>query len=100
MSQFKKGDLVTWSSQAGGYAKRKFGTVVSIVPKDMPVFQYNALAMEDTGARGLDCPGMARDHESYIVHVPTKTGRGNGKLYWPAVNKLQLTSEHNPYDCR
>ena len=91
MPQFKKGDLVTWSSQAGGYSKRKVGTVVSVVPKDTPVFQYNAIAMDDTGARGLDYPGLSRDHESYIVHVPTKTGSGKGKLYWPVVNKLALT---------
>lgn len=98
MTRFKKGDNVTWSSQAGGVEKRKFGTVVIIVPARNPVAGYSDDAVEMTGARGLDAPGLSRDHESYIVHVPTKNGRSNGKLYWPVVKKLQLTSEHNPYD--
>ena len=100
MTPFKKGDHVTWSSQSGGYSKRKVGTVVSVIAARCPVAEYNDDAVEETGARGLDCPGMARDHESYIVHVPTKTGRGKGKLYWPVVNKLKLASEDNPHDCR
>lgn len=101
MPHFKIGDRVTWSSQAGGYSKQKSGIVVSVVPKGVPVFHHSWLAMTETGVhdRNLDSV-RSRDHESYIVHVPTKTGRGKGKLYWPAVNKLKLASEGNPYDRR
>lgn len=70
MRQFKVGDKVAWTSQAGGYTKTKRGKVVHVVPAHvMPPH-----ALTPKGA------GMARDHQSYIVEV---TRPRSATLYWP-----------------
>lgn len=76
---FKVGDKVTWTSQAQGSWTTKVGTVVAVVlagnypPKVAPPTNY----------------GHPRDHTSYVAHVPTKTGKGAGKHYWPKVENLK-----------
>ena len=98
----KIGDIVAWRSTSNGVEKEKRGKIVNIVPPHKGPLKYIVEAKEETGAAFSSSagPGMSRDHESYIVHVPTKTGKGKGTLYWPFVKKLQITSEYNPYDCR
>lgn len=73
---FVEGNTVKWTSQAAGSWKEKVGVVVKVVP---------ALTMVP---KGYNLYGR-RNHQSYIVHVPTKSGRGKGTYYWPIVSKLQ-----------
>lgn len=73
MVTFVKGNIVEWESQAAGYWKRKRGEVVEIVPAGV-VPRWMPSSRK---------PGMARDHESYIIHV-----RGAGR-YWPRVSALK-----------
>ena len=91
----KIGDIVEWKSQAGGYSKRKRGTIVNIVPPHKGPLKYIVEAKEETGAAFSSTAGhgMSRDHESYIVHVPTKTGKGKGTLYWPKVRNLMIVND-------
>ena len=83
---FKRGDVVVWSSQSGGFHKEKSGTVVEVVrPHRLPNFkdmgyQHNARPPHD--------PGSPRNHESYLVLVPPK-GKGKGTLYWPRASALK-----------
>lgn len=71
----KLGDMVQWTSQAGGCTRTKRGAIVAVVP---------AGTMPDTRKVSRYGGGMARDHESYLVKVP---GKGT---YWPRVNALEL----------
>ncbi|NDY89746.1 hypothetical protein [Ideonella livida] len=76
---FKVGDSVSWSSQAQGSTKQKFGEVVAVVPVRGAIPD----GFQITGA------GSPRDHESYIVAVKSgKTDKAKLKLYWPRVNAL------------
>ena len=88
----KIGDIVEWKSQAGGYSKRKLGKIVNIVPPHKGPLKYIVEAKEATGASFSSTAGygMSRDHESYVVHVPSKTGKGKGTLYWPKVRNLLI----------
>lgn len=71
------GDVVTWRSQAQGASLIKAGKVVAVIPQgDRP-----------TGIKGC---GWPRNHESYIVEVPPKSGsKAKPKAYWPVVSLLK-----------
>ena len=65
------GDIVSWTSQAGGFSKMKTGVIVDFVkPYSVPDEKYklHTLSMRKT--------------TSYVVQV------GN-KYYWPHRSKLQ-----------
>lgn len=89
---FQLGDKVQWESQSQGYATAKQGEIVGIVPPNNPVSVY-ILARYITGYRWgfysvqFDCG--ARGEESYLVAVPSKTGKAKTKLYWPRVAGLK-----------
>lgn len=72
---FKKGDIVTWTSQASGFKKKKTGKVVFVLPADHAPWECG------WGDSGFG--SAPRNHRSYIVDV-------NGKLYWPLVKHLKL----------
>ena len=94
MHKFTVGDLVRWESSAGGYTKQKSGSIVCIVPSGGDPSKYMKQCAEKMGINTLpDVGRMARDHESYIVHVPGVTHRGKGKLYFPLVCKLRNCRE-------
>lgn len=77
---FKKGDIVTWTSQAGkGYSKKKTGKVVEVIG---PWRGMNDKHYDRFGSRP---PGRLRNHRSYVVDV-------DGKLYWPLVKYLKVLS--------
>ncbi len=86
------GDLVTWSSQAGGHAKKKTGTVVEVVPPRR-------------------CPKVVsstsfRAHESYVVEVTYQAKQSRGAIkslrmkkperYWPLVANLRVVRRGAP----
>jgi hypothetical protein len=69
------GDVVAWTSQAGGNYKTKTGTIVEVVPANSFATMGNNRASR-------------RGHESYIVRVK---GRRGG-LYWPHACQLRLSA--------
>ena len=91
----KVGDKVTWVSTSNGRTTRKYGAIAAVIPPNTKPDNFVAAAKAATGASFSSTAGfgMARDHQSYLVHVPTKTGRGNGKLYWPRVSNLCLFND-------
>ena len=83
----KIGMKVRWSSGSGGYYTEKLGIIEAVVPAgESPRCYAEQLAVK----HGIKAPvlGLARDHESYLVRVPTKTEKA-GKLYWPRVAALE-----------
>lgn len=76
MHEFRAGDMVEWSSQANGRRITKRGQVVEVVPPGV---------RPPSRSKHRD-PGGARDHQSYLVHVPK---RGE---YWPVVNRLRAAA--------
>lgn len=81
--KFLVGQKVRWSSQAAGSWKEKIGVVVDVIPP-MKVTQM----MHSVGVGTYN----TRNHESYIVHVPSASGRGKGTYYWPLVSKLEAVA--------
>ncbi len=76
-SNISLGDTVEWTSQAGGYTRKKRGTVVEVVPP---------CALPDVKFR-VDSTGLSRRSESYVVHA-SHDGRGGARNYWPIASKL------------
>lgn len=76
--RFKVGDVVTWTSQAGGSTSTKAGRVAEVVaPNKRPSPElFPAL-------HGYSGCGRGRTHESYVVLVGTKP-------YWPHAKLLSL----------
>lgn len=95
MKNFKVGDPVFWKSQSGGYSKEKFGNIHYIIPPNESVLTQNHSNNFNPGYYGkytqMFDGGLPRDHESYIVIVPSKSGKGKSKIYWPRVSALNHT---------
>lgn len=97
MSNFKKyptfqlGQTVEWTSQANGCTRTKRGTIVCVVDAGRSVN-----AKEFPGLQKGAPVGMARQHESYIVRVPSRPGAGKGRHYWPLVSQLRAVEETVP----
>ena len=75
----KIGDRVAWTSQAKGYAKKKEGIIIQVIPAQQSPFPYP----KHYGG------GSWRDHESYIVDC-RKSPERKPDTYWPIVSKLVL----------
>lgn len=73
--QFKVGDSVIWTSQAGARSKTKTGIVVQVVP---PRGYPDRAIYPSLHASG----GLCRRQESYVVMVGKKP-------YWPRVKHLK-----------
>lgn len=102
--KFEVGNTVEWTSQANGRHITKRGVIVSTIPANTRPIKSRALqkAREGAGKLGLDKPGivartdfggMARNHESYVVLVPTDNPNRSSRLYWPRVNALVFIKE-------
>lgn len=88
--RFKVGDKVKWWSQSSGWGGLKIGEIVLVVPEDRsPSPNLLREDFPDCSINAMKNPGMGRDHESYIVRVPSGT-KAKDKLYWPRVSKLEL----------
>ncbi len=74
---FKIGDTVTWTSQAGGRFKTKTGRIVEIIP------------VQGRPPKNLAQGALPRGHESYVVDTQNVPGCAP-RLYWPRVNLLKL----------
>lgn len=84
---FKRGDIVTWESQAKGNVTVKTGRICAVIRPGMNAW---ACAEKVAGPDDrLTFQDGERDHQSYIVRVgPTGNGKMT-KLYWPRVKYLK-----------
>lgn len=82
---FTVGDLVRWTSSAGGVWRHHVGVIVAEVPPGaMP---YDHLP---PGRWALRCrDNAARPDASYLVALKRAGGRGGGQLYRPRVRNLR-----------
>jgi hypothetical protein len=83
-NKFNIGDVVKWTSKAGGHALEKSGSVIEIVPA----------GSTPKANLGHHAGGSPRAIESYIVAVPQKSKSTSPrpmkpKLYWPHVGVLE-----------
>lgn len=86
----KVGDLVTWSSQSGGFATEKRGRVVMVVPagRNTALALANNPELHRMGRTFAN--SYPRDHESYLVAVRSgKTEKSAEVLYWPRAKGLR-----------
>lgn len=78
--KFKVGDMVRWTSGAGGVQKTKAGEVVAVIPERRPVTDaLNKIRVKFNRQFDGFNPRM---HESYLVLV-------GDKLYWPRAKGLE-----------
>ena len=77
---YSVGDMVEWTSSSNSSTTLKAGRVEAVIAAERP------LSLQQR--RDTDASGSPRNHTSYLVYVPSKSGRGKGKLYWPRVNQL------------
>lgn len=89
--RLRVGDWVSWESQAAGSWTEKRGQIVAEIPAGISFWQWKANNGFDTSkyGRGWDSETNQRKEVSYLVAVPSKTGRGKPKLYWPLAWKLE-----------
>lgn len=92
MSKFKKGDIVVWMSQSGGFTKEKTGIIVAVVPPQTPAGTCLPQGCKSNSSLGY---GFSRDHESYLVQI----GKSS-RLYWPLVKNLSLLCNKAKRDTR
>jgi hypothetical protein len=91
--KFKLGDTVRWTSQAGGHVRTKQGKIVELVPSELPGSLRELEQMfPDCSVASTHGHGYPRNHESYIVRVPSGT-KAKDRLYWPRVSALELVVE-------
>lgn len=94
-NRFEIDSIVEWSSQANGTMKAKRGKVVCVVPKKVkPLDALNQIHPLGFPYKShVDPRSYSRNHESYLVAVPTKKGRGRLRLYWPRVSQLRQVDD-------
>jgi hypothetical protein len=77
---FDVGQKVKWTSQSGGYVKKKEGVVVFIIPSGKIPYDF----IRGTTFSGDKLSTNPRAHQSYLVQI----GRSM-ILYWPRVCHLK-----------
>lgn len=85
---FKRGDEVTWTSQAGGYVKKKRGVIVEVVKPERRPTNVDGDYLRFRGGFGHELVASVRNHRSYIVKT------ADGKLYWPLVKYLRAVKSN------
>ena len=87
----KKGDVVTWTSQAAGSVTKKTGEIVAVVPARVDPRAF--LKALPSATQMFD--GLPRYIESYLVMTSETTRRGEvrRRLYWPRVSGLVLVED-------
>lgn len=77
-NKFRVGDPVEWKPLVGDI---KAGVVEAAIPPDsLPTIAQR---------KECDAHGATRAAVSYLVRVPSKTGRGKGRLFWPIAGALR-----------
>ena len=88
MNKFKVGDLVSWKSQSYGSITKKEGVICAVVPADSQPYDIISVTKKMSEFNRM-FDGNPRPILSYLVEVPSKSGRGRTKLYWPRAEKLE-----------
>lgn len=95
VQKFEIGDQVKWSSQAKGYETVKKGVIFAVIREGQdPTTLRGSLnpGARKNGTLGTYREafggGIGRNHESYVVRVPSGSVRRKDTLYWPRVNQL------------
>jgi len=92
LDDFKVGDLVFWTSQAGGYAARKTGTVLLLLPKGAPLDRrcdHKRIRVANYLCR-YDSSRSTRDRMLVSVPRTGKTGKElKPALYAPIVSGIR-----------
>jgi hypothetical protein len=97
MSQFKKGDAVQWTSQAGGKYTTKEGTVYAVVKAGSSVFNSFKKDTEDVYTPQFDVTtDKTRKTDSYLVAVKNPVENKKDLLYWPIAKQLELKVDAKP----
>lgn len=91
---FDVGDQVTWRSQAGGFEKKKVGTVVAIVGADENVLDViRSLDRKRYRKTGIRHMSGERDHVSYLIECNGGVKKdAKMVLYWPRVAAIARAS--------
>ncbi|WP_271678878.1 hypothetical protein [Thermomonas mangrovi] len=94
MSTFKAGDLVTWTSQAGGHTRIKTGKVIAVIDGGHKSGETAASEIKKRVRAGTHRSafggGWDRAETSYLVEVANgKSGRAKPTIYWPVASKLK-----------
>lgn len=95
------GDWVQWESQAQGTWLEKVGQIVAIIPARVAYWEWYQTSRpagfnDDNFIVHTDLGSTMRSEQSYLVAVPSKTGRGKKHLYWPrawALMKVEAPAE-------
>lgn len=92
---FSVGDWVSWVSQAQGTWLKKTGEIVAVIPANVPYWKWRNNTDFDQADYILhtDLGSTMRKEISYLVAVPSKSGKGKPHLYWPrtwALTKVEL----------
>lgn len=80
MEDFKKGDIVAWTSQSHGSWKPKQGVIVAVIPKNKHAQPYLPAGTKLNDGQMW----VTRNHRSYLVRVGRRS-----MLYWPLVKDLR-----------
>ena len=89
---FKVGDTVTWESQSNSRTTIKTGQVIAVLsPCERPDKKLGKTALNDYTLMFDCCYNNLRKAVSYLISVPSKSGRGKPKLYWPLTKNLKST---------
>lgn len=95
----KIGDKVWWFSQANSTLKRKQGEIVRVIPAFTALTESEGRELAQQYAVNHTLYGMlgvTRKVESYFVAVPSPSGKGKPRLYWPRVQYLNPVVELAP----
>lgn len=82
-NELKVGDMVSWSSQAGGHTCKKTGVIVGVVPPGITPPDVKALGF--VRMFGKKTRVSPRGHISYLVQV------GTTMIYWPLASQIAKT---------
>lgn len=86
---FKKGDIVTWTSQSQGHTLTKTGEIIMVVSPGSSV-RNAAQVFSNHKLRFFPHMALPRKEESYFVSVSDgKTDKAMRSLYWPRVSSLK-----------
>ena len=90
---FNVGDVVEWTSHAGGKVKTKTGKVIAVIPANTPAMRFTAPIQAARTHRDKTIStasrNQSRDHQSYLIEVK---GPKKPFLYYPLVQKLRRVS--------
>lgn len=88
---FSVNEKVSWESQSAGSTTRKEGVIIFKVPADKAATNRELVQKYNPGHKNnMMFDGcIPRGHVSYVVSVPSKSGKGKPKLYWPKVSQLK-----------